>query len=115
MQNFSEKNIKVLLLGILFQSNLYLPISETENSKGYTDIYLQRRNLYPVDYEWVLELKYVKTADAQKETIIAQKQKEAIEQLQDYKTSNLFKNRTDVRYISIVFVGKKEYIIEEIS
>ena len=56
MQNFSEKNIKVLLLGILFQSNLYLPISETENSVGYTDIYLQRRNLYPVDYEWILEL-----------------------------------------------------------
>ena len=114
MQNFNEKNIKVLLLGILFQSNLYLPISETENSVGYTDIYLQRRNLYPVDYEWVWELKYVKTKESKKQDIIAQKQNEAREQLQAYKNSNLFKDRKDVRYLSIVFLGKKNYIIEEI-
>jgi len=36
--------------------------------------------------------------------------KEAIEQ----KTSNLFKDRTDVRYLAIIFTGKKSYISREI-
>jgi hypothetical protein len=44
LDHFSEKNIKLFLLSILFQADLYLPISETENSKGYSDIYLQRRD-----------------------------------------------------------------------
>jgi predicted nucleic acid-binding protein len=114
MQNLSEKNIKILLLGILFQSNLYLPVSEMENSEGYTDIYLQKRTLYPANYEWVWELKYVKTADAENQTLIAAKQRESMEQLTRYKSSNLFKDKTDVRYLSIVFVGKKDCLIEEV-
>jgi hypothetical protein len=61
LENFSEKNIKFLLLSILFQTNLYLPISEMENSGGYTDIYLQRRNnLYKgIKTDWIWEIKYV--------------------------------------------------------
>ena len=114
MQNFGEKNIKILLLGILFQSNLYLPISELENSEGYCDIYLQKRTIYPANYEWVWELKYIKTADSEKQTLIAEKQKESIEQLQRYKNSTFFKDRTDVRYLSVVFVGKKDCLIDEI-
>jgi hypothetical protein len=53
--NFSEKNVKFLLLSILFQNNFYLPISELENSTGYSDIYLQRRNyLYPkIQIDWL--------------------------------------------------------------
>jgi hypothetical protein len=35
-----EKDIKFLLLPIFFESNYYLPISELENSEGYTDVYL---------------------------------------------------------------------------
>jgi len=114
MQNFSEKNIKILLLGILFQSNLYLPISELENSEGYCDIYLQKRTIYPVNYEWVWELKYIKTADAEKQALIAEKQQESITQLKRYKNSTFFKDRTDVRYLSVVFVGKKDCLIEEV-
>jgi len=116
MENFSEKNVKFFLLSIFYQSYLYQPLSETENSQGYSDIYLQRRNdLYPtIQNDWVLELKYVKQADAENKTVIATKKAEAIEQIQRYKTSHLFKDRTDVRYLMIVFVGKKDYQIEEI-
>jgi len=117
LMEFSEKNVKFLLLSIFFQHNLYLPISETENSLGYSDIYLQRRNnLYPgITTDWVLEIKYVKQADAEKRHVITKAKKEAKEQLNRYKTSNLFKDRTDVRYLMVVFVGKKRYIIEEIK
>jgi len=58
-------------------------------------------------------LKYVKQADARKEALIALKKKEAREQLRLYKTSNLFRDRTDVRYLAVVFIGKKKYWIEE--
>jgi len=115
LEHFSEKNLKFLLLSILFQNSLYLPISETENSKGYTDIYMQRRSeLYPkITIDWVLEIKYIKQADAGNQNEIELKKQEAIEQLKRYKTSNLFKERTDVRYLMVVFIGKKSYLVEE--
>jgi hypothetical protein len=116
LEHLSEKNIKFLLLSIFLQTYYYLPISETENSKGYTDIYLQRRNyIYPkITTDWVLELKYVKQADAKKKKVIEAKKTEAKEQLQRYKTSNLFKDRTDVRYLMIIFIGKNKYEVIEL-
>jgi hypothetical protein len=117
LENFSEKNIKFLLLSIFFQTNYYLPISELENSGGYTDVYLQRRsNLYPkMLTDWICEIKYIKEADAGKKSLFAAKKKEAMTQLQRYKSSNLFKDRTDVRYLAIVFTGKKKYWISELT
>jgi len=116
LEHFSEKNVKFLLLSILFQNILYIPFSELENSQGYSDIYLQRRSyLYPgIKTDWIWELKYIKQADAEKKALFEAKKKEAIEQLQRYKTSNLFKDRTDVRYLAVVFIGKKKYWIEEV-
>jgi hypothetical protein len=116
LQKFSEKNVKFLLLSILFQNNLYLPISEQENSNGYTDIYLQRRTLYKVlPIDWVWEIKYIKQSDAKKPSLIEEKKTEAREQLQRYKNSNRFENRTDIRYLAVVFVGKKNYFVEEVK
>jgi len=116
LQKFSEKNVKFLLLSIFFQTNLYLPISEAENPAGYADMYLQRRSsLYPkIISDWVVELKYIKQADADNEKLLEEKKGEAFEQLQRYKSSSFFRERTDVRYIAVVFTGKKDYFIEEV-
>ena len=38
LQRFDEKYIKILLLAYLFQSNIYVTMSEFETSGGYTDI-----------------------------------------------------------------------------
>jgi hypothetical protein len=85
-----------------------------ENSSGYTDIYLKRGHLHPDSlFEWVWELKYIKQKDADANAIdSAHKNSKA--QLLTYKTSNLFKDRIDVRFLSVVFVGKREYYVEEI-
>jgi len=117
LENFSEKNVKFLLLSILFQSNLYIPVSEPENSEGYLDMYLQRRSaIYPnILNDWVLEIKYIKEKEADHTLLIESKKAKAMEQLQRYKTSNLFKDRTDVRYLAIAFIGKKTYWIKELS
>jgi hypothetical protein len=110
-----EKDIKFLLLPMFFTSNYYFPVSELENSEGYTDIYLKRSNLHLGSIsEWIWEIKYIKQKDSKKKTLIETAKTEAIEQLQRYKNSNLFKDRTDVRYLSIVFVGKKDCLIEEL-
>jgi hypothetical protein len=116
LENLSEKNIKFLMLSIFMQTYYYLPLSETENSKGYTDIYLQRRDyLYPkITTDWVLELKYIKQADAKKKKVIDAKKTEALGQIERYKTSNLFKDRTDVRYLMIIFIGKNKYEVTEL-
>ena len=115
LQGTVEKDIKFLMLPMFFTSNYYLPISEMENSAGYTDIYLQRGHLHPVSVtEWVWEIKYVKQKEAKKKKVIEAKQKEAIEQLQLYKNSNYFKNKTDVRFLAVVFTGKSGYLVEEV-
>ena len=113
LQGTEEKDMKFLLLPIFFTSNYYLPISELENSEGYTDIYLKRSHLHPKSIsEWIFELKYVKQAEDTK--LIEKKKNEAKEQLLRYKKSNWFKDRQDVRYLSIVFIGKKDYLIDEV-
>ena len=100
------------MLPIFFTSDYYFPISELENSGGYTDIYLKRGNLHPGSLsEWVFEIKYVKQCDAENKALINEQQANAIAQLQRYKNSNLFKDRTDVKYLAVVFVGKKDYYI----
>jgi len=115
LQGTVEKDIKFLLLPIFFTSNYYLPISELENSEGYTDVYLHRSHLHPKSVsEWIFELKYIPQSEEDKQTVIQKAQADARKQLQRYKSSNLFKDRKDVRYLSIVFVGKKEYLIEEV-
>ena len=115
LQGTVEKDIKFLLLPIFFTSNYYFPVSELENSEGYTDIYLKRSHLHPTSIsEWIFEVKYVSQRNAKKKNLIEAAKTESIAQLQRYKNSNLFKDRTDVRYLAVVFVGKKDYFIEEI-
>jgi hypothetical protein len=113
---FNEKDIKILMMTLIFQSNFYLPISELENSGGYSDIYLQRRSHLYLDIttDWVWEIKYVREKEAGKRSLITAKKKEAIDQLQRYKASNLFRDRADVRFLAVVFIGKKNYFMEEV-
>ncbi|MDR2168793.1 MAG: ATP-binding protein, partial [Planctomycetaceae bacterium] len=63
LQNFDEKYIKAILLTYLILDDNYIPISESEVDSGRVDIFLQRNPKYSqAKYEWVLELKYCKTA-----------------------------------------------------
>ena len=115
LQHTVEKEMKYLLLPIFFNSHYYFPFSELENSEGYSDIYLKRGHLHPGSVsEWVWELKYIKQSDAENEKLLLAKQTQAIEQLKRYKSSNFFKDRTDVRYLAVVFVGKKGYSVKEV-
>jgi hypothetical protein len=115
LQNFDEKYIKLLLLNGLFQSKLFVPITEMEMTQGYTDIFLQRSHLLPdIPYEWVWEIKYVKKGDAVETghaLSLQEKRDEARAQLAKYRDSHQFAGRTDLRYLSVIFIGKDNYEI----
>jgi hypothetical protein len=117
LMRFNEKYIKIMLLTGLFQSKLYLTITELEVAQGYTDIYMHRSHLLPdIPYEWVWEIKYVKKEDVtgKKKNVLQAKREEAREQLKKYRESSLFAGRADVRYLSLIFIGKDKYEMEEV-
>jgi hypothetical protein len=113
LRYFDEKYIKIMILNGLFQSNLYLTVSELEVSRD-TDIYMRRSHLLPeIPYEWVWEIKYIKNEDATG-SVLKEKREQARVQLKKYRASSFFAARTDVRYLSLIFIGKDRYEIEEI-
>ncbi|MDR3011982.1 MAG: ATP-binding protein [Chitinispirillales bacterium] len=114
LQRFDEKYVKAMMLATLFVNGLYLPVSEDENINGYTDIYLQKhpakRN---IKYEYVFEVKYVKT-DATKEEI-AVKFAEAEAQMEKYMKDARFAGRDDIKFAALVFKGKGDVEAREFN
>ena len=109
---FDEKHLKVMLLASLFTSRLYLPNSESEVTDGYTDIYLQKHPaVSDIKYEYVFEIKYVKTGAPDSE--IKAKREEALAQIERYKKDPRFANRSDARFAAVVFKGKGKYELSE--
>jgi hypothetical protein len=112
LQQFDEKYIQILMLAYLFMSNIYIPMSEYETVPGRTDIFLQRNPLQPdIRYEWILEIKYCKTSAKNSE--IADKRKEGMEQLTQYFHSHRMKDRPNLKTALIVFIGKNKFEITE--
>jgi hypothetical protein len=110
---FDEKYIKIMLLNGLFQSKLYVPVSEREVEGGYVDMYLQRSPLLPdIKYEWVWEVKYLKKGEKTK-TSLQHAREQAFAQLDRYRQAQYFSMRNDVRYAAIIFIGKDKYEIHE--
>jgi hypothetical protein len=115
LEQFDEKYLKIILLNNLFFSPAYLVLSETEVSTGYTDIYVQRKMgaTPPALNEWVFEVKYIKKADKNNDTILQSKRDDARRQLEKYRSSHLFRDRTDVKYLMVIFIGKDKVEMTE--
>jgi hypothetical protein len=98
--------------GFLLNNTLTLA-SEREIENGYIDIFLQQdTSVTDVKYQWVWELKYLKTNDKNKLTDV---KNQATKQLQKYKQAEQFKNKTDVKFAAIIFIGKDSYEIVEVE
>ncbi|GHV67168.1 hypothetical protein FACS1894199_12090 [Bacteroidia bacterium] len=114
LKKFDEKYIQALLLAYLFMSRIYVPMSEYEAVPGRTDIYLQRDPRLPeVKWEWILELKYCKTAAKLGE--VSKLRKEGEKQIKQYLTSHRLGNRPDLKAAVVVFIGKNKYKIVNIK
>ena len=99
---YAEKHLQTLLIGLLCPYQAYFIHSEYESGRGYPDIFLERIHDVPMEFEVVMELKYVKKAD---EKNLAQIVKDAEIQLDGYMTSKRFA-RPDVRgFYGVFFCG----------
>ena len=113
MGKFDEKYIKIMLFSCLFQSNVYIPVSEIETNNGYVDVYLRRSPLLPeVKYEWIFEIKYIKVSDASDKEMETHRS-DAKKQLQNYSNSFMMKDSKDLKKAVILFIGKNKYEIFE--
>jgi hypothetical protein len=106
---YGEKHLQTLMVGLLFPYESYYIHSEYEAKRGYPDIFLERMPNKPLQFDIVLELKYVKkSAEKTLEKVIQQ----AETQLDEYMRSERFA-RPDVRGFYVVFLGGEVYQWEE--
>ena len=100
---YGEKHLQTLMIGILYPFEAYYIHSEYEINKTYPDIFIEKMPDKPINYEIVLELKYVKkSAIKQLPTAIS----DAQNQLNGYMTSQRM-SRPDVRGFYVVYLGGK--------
>jgi hypothetical protein len=111
-QNFDEKYIKVVMLSLLSDVNIYIPHSEYEVcADGYADIYLQAVFEPEQSAHYFIELKYVK-AGASKKTEET-KAREGRGQLQKYLRSPFARKIPNLQAYVLVF--RKDRCVKKIQ
>jgi Predicted AAA-ATPase/PD-(D/E)XK nuclease superfamily len=98
---YGEKHLQTLMIALLFPYKAFKIHSEFESKRTYPDIFLEKIPDRKINYEIVLELKYVKKSAADKvdDTI-----EEAKTQLAGYMKTERFA-RPNVRGFYVVFLG----------
>jgi hypothetical protein len=101
-QRFDEKYIKVVMLSLLSDVNLYIPHSEYEvSAEGYVDLYLQAVVAPERSAHYFFELKYVKASDP--ESLITQQEQAGIEEMQRYLRSEIAGSTQNLHAYVLVF------------
>lgn len=103
---FDEKYVKVIMLGFLFNSNLYFAKSEYEVEDGFIDIVLMKGTIGKPRYFAMFEVKYIKKSDYSEE-LVDQKLMEAKEQLGQYVKSKELISIPGIKRFALVFCGDK--------
>ncbi|MCY6354149.1 ATP-binding protein [Clostridium sp. ZS2-4] len=116
LQNFDEKYIKVIMLTLLNMNKMYVADSEREVQKGYIDILLTKAVQYReyVDYEWIIELKYLKESERNKLDEVKQ---QGLKQLNGYEQSYQMERGFDgqkVKKALVICIGKKDIYVENL-
>jgi hypothetical protein len=109
--SFNEKYIKAIFVSFASLSNLYFIKSEPEIEQKYPDIMFLYRPPYFPNYQFLIELKYLKKTQANK---LKQITNDAKNQIKDYLALEEIKNLENLKSWVIVFVGKKAEVIEEV-
>ena len=111
---FDEKYIKVIFYSLCKTFPGLLVKSELEVAGGYSDILLVPIEKLQERYGILVEFKYIKKEDYQKnKLLLEQKQKEAAIQLKRYKSSEEIKMIPNLKAYSVVVI-KDELVIEEV-
>src|SRR6056297_3449650 len=104
-----EKHIKMIFLSFLSMNEIYIPYSELEMNKGYSDIVLVPDTRYNIKNSQIWELKYIKETENPQEKI-----KEAKKQIkryeQDQKFQRLAAETTIYKYIIVAYKDRVEIL-----
>jgi len=113
---FREEGVKMFFLAYLQMSNFYIIRSESEQSQGFADIYLEPK-YKEVQWRYLIEFKYVKSKETDNWTerdseIIEQVKQRARDQLERYA-----KQLADVlmKCIAVVVSSQKVIYMEEVE
>jgi hypothetical protein len=113
LMQLNEKNIKMILLTLFGVDGTYMICSEEENNKGYADIVLRKKIQFEAytNYEWVIELKYIKESDKNK---LHEVKEQGLKQLQSYIESEKIRGsikKDGLKKALIIVVGKKDVFV----
>jgi len=104
-----EKHIKMIFLSFLSMNEIYIPYSELEMNKGYSDIVLVPDTRYNIKNSQIWELKYIKAnEDPDKKIEDAKKQIQQYEA--DQKFQRLAQDTTLYKYIILGYKDKVEIL-----
>lgn len=102
-----EKVIQGFLLAYLSISDIFIPHTEFETGKGYTDFFLEPfAAKYPdIQYSYLIELKYIKRSQKPTQAAIDKAVKDAKAQLDKYAAGiNNLQAQEDINFIKVVLV-----------
>ena len=113
-RKFSEEYIKIIFYSICRMVGDMLVKSELEVSGKYSDILLVPLEKIQERYGVLIEFKYIKKEDYEKDkSILKKRQAEAKEQLEKYKNTEEIKMIPNITCYSVVAI-KDELIVEEV-
>ena len=112
-QRFDEKYIKVIFYSICRMLGTMIVKSELEIKGKYSDILLIPREKLQERYGILIEFKYIKKEDYEKNNaLLKEKQEEAKQQIEKYKNTEEIKMIPKLRSYSVVAVKDELYVQE---
>ncbi|MCF8307133.1 MAG: PD-(D/E)XK nuclease domain-containing protein, partial [Ignavibacteriales bacterium] len=108
-QNFDEKYVKMLFITLASLSQLYIIKSEAEVEGEYPDLMYLFRKPYKPNYQFLIELKYLKKGESKK---LGKTMESAKEQVSRYLQKPEIKGLDNLKIYTVVFVSKKGHFSE---
>ncbi|HIF9171895.1 TPA: PD-(D/E)XK nuclease domain-containing protein [Photobacterium damselae] len=112
LMSLDEKHFKFYMLMMFNLYSDYTVISEQEVENGYIDILLRRKLSFDVNYEWIIELKYLKSS-ARKS--LEKTRQEGLSQVKSYVESREISESIpsdNLKSVVITFLGKEDIFLD---
>uniref|UniRef100_UPI000AF0EDA0 PD-(D/E)XK nuclease domain-containing protein n=1 Tax=Aliivibrio fischeri TaxID=668 RepID=UPI000AF0EDA0 len=112
LMSLDEKHFKFYMLMMFNLYSDYTVISEQEVENGYIDILLRRKLSCDVNYEWIIEFKYLKMS-ARKN--LEKIRKEGLSQVKSYVESREISEaipQENLKSVVITFLGKEDIFLD---
>ena len=111
MRNFSEKNMKMILVTSAILSSIFYALSEKEVAQGFCDLFLvPRADNFTAKYSWLIELKYLsaKATEAKIEEAFQKAEAQLAKYASDPVLVPILTKNHAMKSVAVVFVGTKE-------